>query len=208
MSGKTQNLEDDLAFMRQLAEGGGVSVQWSKFALSYLSAGAIYSAEMLFHLGQNLGWIRLAPLPSLVISLSFTAVFLVVLGVILWTHRAQGSPGLANRAVALAFGAAGITNLAMVTVFGVTAGRHQSLTIWLLYPTLVFALQGAAWYIAAGLQRRAWMGAISAGWFTASVALGLSVDAPIRYLAVSGLALFGLMAVPGALLLRRARTAG
>jgi hypothetical protein len=208
MTGKTQNLEDDLAFMRQLAEGGGPPLQWSKFALSYLAGGLIYGVEMLFHMGQNLGWVNLAPLPGLIATLSFTVAFLVALAIIQWTRRAEGSPGLANRAMVSAFGAAGLTNLAMITVFGVTAGRHHSLTIWLLYPTLVFALQGAAWYVAASLQRRVWMGAISAGWFAAAIALGLSVDARVAYMAICGVALFGLMAAPGALLLRRARTAG
>lgn len=206
MTDKTQSLQDDLAFMRGIAEGGA-PIRSVAFGATYLAAGLIYGAQMLFHWGQAVGWISLAQGPSIAIAVGFTVVFLVVLGVIQWRSRARPPTGFAARALAAAFAATGTANCAMIALFGLVAARHHSMTIWLLYPAVVFALQGAAWFIAAIVQRRRWMMLVALGWLASAVGLGLTIDNVPSYIAVCGLSLLIWMAVPGALMLRQAREA-
>jgi len=205
MTGRTQSLQDDLSFMRSLAEGGS-PFRSAQFGRIYLACGLIYGAEMIFHWAQFVGWVRLTGTLALVATLSFTAVFVVVVAPMLWVYRRSPATGLANRAIGAAFSGVGLANLSMITVFATVAIRHHNMTIWMLYPAVVFAFQGAAWFLAASLQRRAWMGAVAVGWLAAAICLGLTVDSP-AYVAVAGVALLGLMALPGAVLLRQARRA-
>lgn len=205
MTSKTQSLQDDLAYMRKIAEGGAPT-RSTAFGASYLAGGLIYGAQLLFHWGQAMGWINLAPAPSITIALGFTAVFLIVLAAIQWRNRASPPTGFAARALGAAFAAAGTANCAMIALFGLVAARHHSMTIWMLYPAVVFALQGAAWFVAAMLQQRGWMMLIALGWFASSVGLGLTIDS-VAYIVVCGVSLIAWMAVPGALILRQARRA-
>lgn len=204
MTNKIQDVQDDLAFMRAMAEGP--PLRWEPFGQTYLMAGLVYGAQCLFHWCQFQGWIVLPPLPALIISLGFTVVFLAFLTWMLWRRGRAPILGASNRAVNAAFGGVGATNIVMVALFGLMASRHHSLTIWLIYPAVVFALQGAAWLVAAMIRRRAWMTVIAVGWFGSAIALGLTIDTP-AYIAVCGVSLLLWMAVPGALMLRQPKDA-
>ena len=205
MTSKTQSLQDDLAFMRGIAEGVA-PFRSPAFGASYLAGGLIYGAQLLFHWGQAMGWIRLPQTPSVIIALGFTVVFLVALAAIQWSNRGRAPGGFAARALGAAFAAAGTANCAMIALFGIVAARHHSLTIWMLYPAVVFALQGAVWFIAAMLQRRMWMAVIALGWFGSAIGLGLTIDGP-GYIVVCGVSLLVWMAIPGAVMLHQARKA-
>ncbi|HMI20335.1 MAG TPA: hypothetical protein VK533_12385 [Sphingomonas sp.] len=201
MSTAPQGLQQDLAFMRALAEGG-VSRHQPQFGAAYLAAGLCYGAQCLFGWGQYMGWIQLSGPVSLAIHIGFTIVFLAILIVLLVRNRGNPPAGMASRAVGAAFSSVGLTNCVMIAVFGTVAARHHSMTIWLLYPIVVFALQGAAWLIAAQIQKRNWMCAVALGWMASAIALGLTIDGPF-YVAICGVSLLGLMALPGAIMMRR-----
>lgn len=204
MTQKIQDVQDDLAFMRSMAEGP--PLRWEMFGQTYLVAGLIYGAQCLFHWCQIQGWIVLAPMPALIISLSFTGVFLAFLAWMLWRRGRAPVLGASNRAVNAAFAGAGTTNIVMVALFGLVASRHHSLIIWMIYPAMVFALQGAAWLVTAMIRRRAWMAVIAVGWFGSAIAMGLTIDSP-GYIAVCGGSLLLWMAFPGALMLRQPKDA-
>lgn len=204
MTRNMQDVEADLAFMKALVEGP--AMPWSAFGETYLVGGLIYGVECLFHFAQYQGWIVLAPTLSVVVGVGFTVVFLAILAWMLWRRRGTPPVGTANRAIRSMFSAVGITNIVMVALFATVAARHHSVTIWMIYPTIVFALQGAAWLVAAMLRRRPWMGAIAAGWYVSALWLGLTIDT-VAYLAVCGFSLLLWMALPGALMLRQARVA-
>ena len=91
----------------------------------------------------------------------------------------------------------------MLCVFATVALREKSLTIWLLYPCAVFALQGAAWMVAWRLRRRLWLGVVALGWLLSAVALSSTIGSPL-YPMVAGVALVLFMAVPGAVMMRPA----
>jgi hypothetical protein len=74
---------------------------------------------------------------------------------------------------------------------------------------VIFALQGACWYVVWRLRRRAWMLAVAIGWLLSGVALGWSLGqgAINLFIAVCVFDIWFLMALPGAVLLHTARKA-
>jgi hypothetical protein len=92
-----------------------------------------------------------------------------------------------------------------MAVIGSVALRQHSLTTWLIYPCVVFVMQGAAWLVASALRKRAWLGLVGIGWFVAAVAMSLVVEQPVRFALAASIALLVLMVIPGAFLMRLAR---
>jgi len=204
MTDKISTAQDDLAFMRRLAEQGSrgaVAGGWV-----FVAGGVLYGVQCLYQWAQLRGVID-PPWPvTLTFLVAITAGFFAVLGWVIWRDRKSPQTGLMSRAVNAVFSGIGLANLAMVIVFGFNAAQAKDISIWLLYPPVIFALQGAAWYAAAVLRKRAWQGLVAAGWLIAATALGLvrgSVDA---YLLICSLSLFLLMALPGFVLIRLAKT--
>lgn len=201
----TDTVHDDLAFMRSLVDGGGRQPSVAGSA-AYCAAGALYGFQCLFHLGQALGWIRIPDWATLTFVVFITVAFLAIL---IWAIRKDKLAGMrgssANRGLNAAFSGAGMANTAMIAVFAYNAIRLDDFSIWLLYPAVVFALQGAVWYVAHILKRRPWMLWTAIGWIVGSVALGLLIAHPIAYLAVCGVSLIVLMAWPGWFMVREAR---
>ena len=201
-------VNDDLAFMRSLVDGGGQQPSLAGSA-AYCAAGLLYGFQCLFHLGQALGWIRIPDWATLAFVVFITVAFLAVL---IWAIRKDKLAGMrgssTNRGLNAAFSGAGMANTAMIAVFAYNAIRLDDFSIWLLYPAVVFALQGAVWYVAHILRRRPWMLWTAIGWIVCSVGLGLLVAHPIAYLALCSVALIVLMAWPGWFLVREARADG
>lgn len=204
MNIKAKTAQEDLAFLRDLVEsskdapipGGAI----------FLAGGLLYGGQTLFHWCQALGWFT-PPVPvNLFISIAPTIAFLIILARSLDEQRKSNSSGIARRALDAGFSAAGSCNAVLALVFGWVAIQQKDLYIWLLYPIIVFALQGAAWQIAYQLQRRRWMGVISLGWFVAAIGLGLTLRT-LTYGLIVTLSLFLLMALPGALMLRTMKQA-
>jgi hypothetical protein len=199
-----ESARDDLSFMRGLVEGGQ---DWQRpFGRVYFAAGLCYGAQMLMHGGQFVGVLPEAGWPALAIGLGPTGVFLVLL---VWLNRLNGP--LAGTAVARAvgsvFGAVGVANLAIAAIVGSVAWREHSITIWLIYPCIVMALQGVAWMVAWQLRRRGWLGLVAAGWFATGLAMAASIEAIGGYVLAAGLGMLGFLLIPGAIMMRQAPAA-
>lgn len=199
--------EADLAFLRSIVEGGGKPS--ITLAICYLAGGSLYGLQCLFHIGQMFGVIRWPGLVNLAFVIGITVA---VCGFIAWAairdmrESGGGNHGpLATRTLNAAFSSAGMVNLAMIIIFGVGAWRDQDSALWFYYPAVVFGLQAAAWLVAWGLKKKLWMLATSAGGWLTAVALGLLVRQPDQYLYVCTVALFGLFALPGWIMLREAQ---
>ena len=200
--------EDDLAFMRAIVEGGGRPPM--TLAICYLAGGLLYGVQCLFHVGQVIGLIRWPDLANLIFVVGITVAFLVVLTWAILKDRKAGSANrgpFATRMLSAAFSATGMANAAVIIVFGVGAMRDKDFAVWRYYAAIVFALQGAAWFMAWSLTRKGWMLATSLGGWVTAVALGVLVREPILYLGVCTVALFALFAVPGWIMFRDARAA-
>jgi hypothetical protein len=206
MNADIQSLRDDLAFLRTLVQAS--EDNYRPLGESYLLGGLVYGGEMLLHLGQIAGLVPTTPLASLIVGAGPTMIFIAGLVFLLRRHAATmpASGGLTTKAIRRAFAAIGISVLALTAVIGAVAIREQSLTVWLIFPCTVFVLQGAAWLLAFLLRRHAWHGVIAAGWFATGIAMAIFVMRQDIYLLLAGVGLLGLMALPGYLMLRHART--
>lgn len=206
MDADTQSLRDDLAFLRALVQAG--EDNYRPLGEGYLLGGLVYGGEMLLHAGQMAGLVPATPLASLIVGAGPTVIFIAGLVFLLRRHGATmpASCGLTTKAIRTAFAAIGISNLALIAVIGAVAIREQSLTVWLIYPCTVFVLQGTAWLVAFLLRRHAWHGVIAAGWFAIGIAMAIFVARQDIYILLAGVGFLGLMALPGYLMLRHART--
>lgn len=203
MSVESQNLGDDLAFLRTLAEGGGESQRGTGAAL--LAGGLLYGAQCLVSAAHIFGWLPMSDTVNALFSAGITIAFLIALTWIILSSRGAATGGVVARALGAAFASAGTATLAMLCVFATVAWREQSFTIWLLYPCAVFALQGAAWMVAWMLRRRLWLGAVALGWMLSSVALSWAIGSLGLYTLIAGAALLLFMALPGAVMMRPAQ---
>lgn len=203
MTAKTQSAQDDLAYMRTVVEQGGRPRMAG--ALIYMAAGLIYGAETLVHWGQSINLIQLSERATLAFVAGCTLLFVLVMVVLIVRDKTRGvGAGTGSRALNAAFGGAGLANIALMAIFGVNAWRQHDFMIWMLYPCVVFALQGAAWYVAFMLRWKIWMLTVSLGCLTTAVVMGLVIGTPTFNL-VAALACFAWLAVPGAIMARDAR---
>jgi len=205
MNDKLKTVQDDLAFLRDLAEGGaergGLGVAGGAL---YGAAGLLYGIQTLTYLLQEKGLMHLSPLGNLVMAWAPTVIFLILMVIVIIVDRKQPRRGVANRAVNAAFSGTGIANLALVLIFAAAAARNHDFRYWLFHPAVVFVIQGAVWYVIFMLRKRAWMALVAIGWLTSGVALGLLVDRADLYLLVATLGLFAFMMVPGFFMMRQA----
>ena len=193
--------EEDLAFLKSIV--GEQNPFARKFGLIYMAGGLCYGAQCLF------GWLFLQlgdGLPTalhLINAILPSIVFFAVLGFAVVRDRNKNDgQSVVARGIDAAFQGTGLANIVLVAVFGVAALRAGDLALWLFYPVTVCVLQGTVWFGAARLRRRWWMGAVSAGWLVAGLLAGLLVNNIGAYIAVVGIALFALMALPGWVVMR------
>ena len=203
MSLKTPSAQDDLAFMRGLVDGGGLVPV--AFGETYVAAGLIYGLQILIQSSQALGLPALPPLGQLVAGIAPTIIFVAVLVWIIWRNRGASQGGATSRAVGATFGCIGLANLALICVIGSVAYRQRSLETWLIYPCVVFVLQGAAWLVSCALRKRTWQGVVGLGWFAAAMGMALCIGSITQYALIAGGSMLVLMVIPGAVMIRLAR---
>jgi len=204
MNDQIKSVQDDLAFLRTLAENRGEGGMGVAGGALYGAAGLIYGLECLGHYFQATGALRLSTQGNLMLAWLPTLIFVILMIIVIILDRKKPTRGVANRAVNSAFAGTGIANLALILIFAPAAARHGDFHYWLFHPAVVFVLQGAVWYVIFMLRKRAWMGLVSAGWLVAGVSMGQLIDRPDLYLLVASLGLFALMMVPGFWMMRHA----
>lgn len=192
----------NLAFVRALVSEGG-RAQMSGGVL-FLVAGVAYGLQCIAQWAGLVGLVPLGLVGNLIVGILPTVIFMVAVGWVWWLDRNSGPKGVATRALNAAFGSAGLANLFMVFLFGYNAWRHNSIAIWMYYPAVVCAFQGAVWYVAYMIRQKLWLAGVSAGWFLTTVALALLIDTSY-YVLVLGLAMFFLMGGSGYTMTRLAR---
>jgi hypothetical protein len=205
MNAEIDTARDDLAYMRALVSGGGGRAQATAGEI-FLWAGLLYGLQCIGHWLDVAGGIDLPPVGMLALSFGPTAVFLVVIGAVIWRERrTPRDHGAASRALGAVFQGAGLANLVLAFVFAYGSYKAQSITIWLYHPTVVCMFQGVAWFVAWTILRHTWLGLVSIGWFAATIACGVFIDNPAAFLLTIGFALILLMALPGYVMMRAAK---
>ncbi|MDC7683519.1 hypothetical protein PQU92_09545 [Asticcacaulis sp. BYS171W] len=193
----------DLAFVRALVDQAP-KAQGSA-GLLFMVGGGAYGVQCLVYWGEIAGFYRLPPLAGLLTAILPIVIFLVPMIWVIIKERGQQAAGVATRAMNAAYASTGLVNLVMILVFGTIATREKSMLIWLIYPIVICALQGGAWYVAYMIRRKLWLMAVAIGWFAAAATLGFIIHDIGSYLLGLALALIGLMGVPGYVMWRLAK---
>jgi small-conductance mechanosensitive channel len=192
---------EDIAFLRAIVD---------EHSPVYKQTGIIYGASGgLFGFQALLGWlhvsnvIKLSDMENIAIAILPTALFFIVLALVLSRDKENQNPkGTASKTVIAMFGAAGIANLVLALVFAYAAFERQDFSIWLFFPVVVCALQGMVWYVVAMIRKYWWMWATSAGWYGTALVAGLFTQSLENYLLALSVGLFLFMAVPGLIMAR------
>ena len=136
---------------------------------------------------------------------------MVFLALVAWlsikNRGTQNRGSLVSRTVTAVFTAFGLENFALIAIVGSQALRLHSLEIWLIYPCVVLAMQGAAWSIIWTLRRRTWIAVIAAGWYAVGVGMAFAIGHHMAFLALGTLAFWVLMVGPGLYMMRRPQEA-
>lgn len=193
--------EGDLAFMRALVENHDSDNR--SFGTLYMTAGLLYGLQCLANGILLTDGFRAPPLVWMLIGWVPTLLFFIVMFTSVWRDRARPfGTGTTKRALNAAFMGAGISNLILALVFGWVAYQKRDWSIWLLFPVVVCALQGAVWFTAAILRRSLWQGLTATAWFISAAGLGLLVHTAQAYVLGLSLVLFVCMAIPGYIMMR------
>jgi hypothetical protein len=197
MTDHMQTIRDDLAFLRALAEEGRESGGRGGAAL--LAAGLIFSACSV------LQWAAVEGLIGQTVATfaekAGTALFLLFL-LTLWVIHARSAAAGRSRIASVAWQGVGLSVLTLIVTLAVATWRIQSPILTYLLPSIIFALYGAAWTVAAVISGRVWIRLTAAGSYLAAVACAFVITQPIQCLVfAAGLLLLG--ALPGFVLLRQ-----
>lgn len=149
---KMQTLKDDIAFMRALAQEGS--------AVPLLFGGTMVAAGLIFGLASVGHWLMVSgtlkvPSPWYLMGnwVAAGAVFGVICTLLL--RRAKSRPGYTasvNKATGAAWSGVGFAIFACwagMTAIGLTTGDWQVMN---MFPVLILALYGAAWFVAAAMS--------------------------------------------------------
>ena len=102
------------------------------------------------------------------------------------------------------FAGVGIANAVAALGFSLAQRTGLGAEVWILFPMVVAAFQGACWFLAALVTRRLWTAVIAAGWYLSVLVLALLISMVWAYMLVLGAVLLLLMALPGWILIRSA----
>ena len=197
----------DIAWLRGLAEeGASAPIQGASILFA---AGLIYGSASLVHGAVETGLIRMSPEVFGWIWGIAVVAFIVALVVLIGRLKRRGGvETAANRAFGIVWTALGwgIFSLFASLILGdLSRGGTSDMADWsLIIPSIIMAFYGAGWAVTATMVRSRPLWVLALASFAAAPVLAVLAGSPAQYLAYAA-ALFGLMAVPGFLLMRAAR---
>ena len=205
----TDNHDDpaaDIAWMRRLAEEGADAPMQGASILMF--AGLIFGSASLIHWSQISGLVAIPGLVEGIVWLFATGLFFIVLTVVIvGLKRKSGVVTAGNRASSTTWSALGwgiFALFASLAVLGLRLGEEAAMLALALTPSVVMVFYGIGWAVSATMYRSGPLWWLAAGSFVAAPLLAALADQEAQYLAYAA-ALFLLMALPGWMLMRRAR---
>jgi len=197
MTDHMQAIRDDLAFMREMSVSDEAATARKTGAI-FLLGGVVFAAASVeaWAAATSLapGWTMAWVWPGAML------VYIAALTVIL--SRGPKARGVRDRTAAMAWTAIGCAIFAIMAGFAAASWQIHNATIFAGTPTVILALYGAGWTVAATVSRRRWMGWVALGAYLGAVAIGFLVTNPLIFL-VYAAALLLLVAAPGVVLMRR-----
>ena len=196
----------DIAWMRRLAEEGGDAPMQGASIL--MVAGLIFGGASLYQWAELTGLVPAEGAVTGVGWLVATGVFLVSLFLIIARLKRQGGVRTAgNRATTAVWSAMGWGIFALfvsITIMGWRTGEQGSLLAMSLSPSIIMVFYGIGWAVSGAMYRSQLMWGLAIGSLVAAPLLAAFTGHAEQYLAYAA-ALFLLMALPGWMLMRRAR---
>jgi hypothetical protein len=201
MTRDTQTIQDDIAYMRALAQEGRHAPLLAGPVL--VTAAVIFGAANLAQWALLTNVIDASPWAPVWLWIGAGLVFGAALAVLV--NRMKGKPGFnssGNRAVGSAWSAVGYGIFATWMGFMAMGLKSGDWSVMMAMPTIVFVAYGSAWMIAGAMTCLRWMtvtgllsyaGAVAVGWFVGDMAMYL----------VFTVVLFAVAFVPGLILMRQ-----
>ncbi len=195
---------EDLAFLKAIVAERPVNLQLA--GLLYGAAGVIYGVQTLVCalalsgfaiLGEATYWVA-----ALAANVGYLALCLIVE---LANRKRPRASGTAGRALTAGFAGVGIANGVTAIGFAIANFGGMSTDIWLLFPIIVCAFQGACWFLASFVIRRFWTWVVAIGWYLAAASLPLLIGSLLAYMYALSTLLFLLLGVPGFIMWRAGR---
>jgi len=201
MTHDVQAIRDDLAFMRALAQEGRRAPLLIGHNL--LVGGLVYGTASLFAWAIAMHWVALPWWWEGAIWLVITPIYICYSYVrrTQWRSCQPGATAVTNRAVHSAWRGIGYALLSLMAAAAIATYHMKSAAPFVLFPSIVMALYGLGWMVAAAMSETKWLRAVSIASFVAAVVIALAGGATAIY-PVTAAALYLLMALPGWLLTR------
>lgn len=201
MTDQNQSLREDIAFVRQMAEAGQNRPMLGGQIL--VVCGAIYGLAslvvwyMLAVMGRPAGesWI-----PWAVSSILW---LMALIPMVRSTRRDGAGP---QQIAGQAWASVGYAIFAIALSLVVVSERLHIPLIMGIFPSVLMALYGAAWSIAATAFQKRWMHLVAIASFVMAPVNGWFANSPTIYL-VYAFSLLGLLTVPGLYVVRQSRAA-
>ena len=201
MTDGMQELRDDVAFMRALAEEGRRAPPIGGSMLAW--AGLIFGAASLVFYAELKGALEL---PGSGLVWLVAVVLYAVIGTLTVLHirRQPGYGGTRNKAMGAAWSAVGYTIFAVWVAFALAAFRTGEEVIMFIFSPMILALYGLGWAVAAAISDAKWPGAVAGLAFVSAAATAWYAGKPELFL-VYAAALLLTALLPGLYLMRQAR---
>lgn len=201
MSEQNQSLREDIAFIRQMAEAGRDRPMLGGQIL--VAAGLVWGAAS-FSVWCMTSVLRMsAGSANIAWAIGFV-VWMVTLFVMVRRVRAQVSGPQETSGAAWA--GVGYAIFAIAVSLGVIGWRLNLPSVLWAIPSVLLALYGAAWSVAATAFRKPWMHVMAIASFVMAPVNGWFAGDPAIWL-IYAISLVGLLTAPGLYLIREARRA-
>jgi hypothetical protein len=200
MTDQNHAMRDDIAFMRSLAEAGRTAPMQGGSIL--MAAGLIFGACAL----ATWAFVAMATSPLFMIVLWFggTLLFFGVLVAVKRRMPAKTGPG---QAAGLVWAGAGWAVFVIVLSLMILGYRANAPWIMAAICPVVMATYGSAWTVAGLLTHRVWIRLVGLAAFAmALVCAWFGLEVRLMFL-IYAISLFGLVALPGFILMRQAQRA-
>jgi hypothetical protein len=202
MSSNVPSVEEDLAYLRRVVDSDhGARVRY-KFGVVYLICGLLWGPYALIVWAGQAKFFTLSERTGFLLWLVVMILFVALMIWGSWPRRGELVATVPTRAFGAAFAGIGYSYLIMLGVLMWAAHSRQNPVFIFVYCVVVFAGQGAGWYVFWVLRRERWIGLVAVGWYVAALTTGFNMRMP-EFLLCVGFAMLLLMAVPGFAMIRR-----
>jgi hypothetical protein len=199
MTHDVQAIRDDLAFMRALAQEGRRAPLL--IGHNMLVGGIVFGTTCIVCWAIATQVLALSRWWEAAIWLVETPVYMSYSYVrrTQWRSAQPGATAITNRAVQAAWRGVGYAALVLGVAAAIAAYQMKTMAPFGLFPSIVMALYGLGWMVAAAMSETKWLRIVSIASFVMAIVIAVSADTKASYLLVA-VALYLLMALPGWLL--------